>query len=1588
MRRLYTLGLFLLLFHYSKEIIAQQSVAIGTTTPDPSAVLLLVGNGSQGLIIPVTSNVGGMPTGSSKAGMIVYNSSDKKVYYYDGTNWAPISGGVNGTDSQTLLINGNAISISNGNSQNISGIPPTSVGQVLVWDGSKWTSSSATTPTTNQVLMWNGTTWAPATLSSGGTVTNVTGTAPVTVVTGTTTPAISIAPGGITNALLAANSVNTSTIADGSITATDLNSMGAINSGQVLQWNGTAWAPATLTGGGDMTKLVYDGNNDNIVDAAALLTTTLPLTGGGTGATTAAVARTNLGLGSLSTLSAITSTEITDGAITAADLSSMGAINSGQVLQWNGTAWTAATLAASAGDMTKAIYDTNNDNIADAAASLTTTLPLTGGGTGATTAAVARTNLGLGTLATLSIITSTEITDGTIAAVDINNMSATSGQVLTFNGTNWAPASSSGLSSSLTSANIFVGNGSNIATGVAMSGDAIISNTGALTLSNSTSTRTNLGLGSLATLNAVTNNEITDGSITGNDIALNTIGADRIVPGTNGQVLTTNGGVATWAAGFTNPMTTAGDIIYGGASGTPTRLATGTGFLKGGATPAYSSIDLANTDVTGTLPITNGGTGATTAAAALTSLGGLGTSLTSGNIFVGNSSNLATSVAMSGDANMSNTGALTISNTATTGGNIINAINANGSSAINGARVNPAFGTQNISTTGTLNSGAITATNLASVNTVAYTWPNAQGGANTVLTNNGSGTLSWAAPQSGWSLTGNTGTNPATNFIGTTDLQDLVIKTNNFERIRILAGGQVAIGDTPLSSTGLKLSQVVGGNPSNLGISVTVSGGSSGNTGVYGIASGTGSSGNFGGDFEATGGGSTLGIRATASGGSISNFGIEASASGTAPNNFGVYAHATGGTTNWAGYFDQGNVHITNGLSVGATPGTFGTAGQVLTSQGAGVAPVWSSAGASGWGLTGNSGTSIATNFIGTADNVGLRFKTNNNNSGLIDPVTSNAFFGYLAGNATTGNQNVGIGTNALIATATGAGNVGIGTGALQTNSTGGNNIAIGNFADVSSSSLTNSIAIGANASVGSSNSMVLGGTGSNAVKVGIDTSLPRTDIQIGGTSHLFDFPGATALSYNLYENAGNLFHTVADGASALALESSKAGFYINSSAAADALFSGTMVNRMVLTSTGLSVNKDGPDNSAVLHVVSETTGGGGTPRGFMMPSLITSDRDAIPSPLDGLMIYNETDHEFNYYNGLASAWQKIGDGSTAGNGLTLTGSTLDLGGTMSLTNTVFQGSADNMFNIQSSAAAQNTKAGLHFKMFQSAVGTQYEIFARKSDATANSGQSDLLITKEFSTAGGNIELMKIDNTTNNIVFNGAKTTASSYGNVVIPNGNVGIGTATPSGTAQLHVLAPSGNLRARFETGGGTLGPYLSLTHSGGREYIIGSTGSGNGVGANKFEIQDATLSQTRLVIDPNGQVGIGITSPSAKLDVIGGDINTNGEIHRTATGSANMVPIAYGSVNSSGTIQASSGNISVNVIGFGDHEIVISGESYSDNGYITTVTLTQSGTGGSQNFHWTRANGTNLRITVVNDSSGSPSGVWTGYHFVVYKP
>jgi hypothetical protein len=93
------------------------------------------------------------------------------------------------------------------------------------------------------------------------------------------------------------------------------------------------------------------------------------------------------------------------------------------------------------------------------------------------------------------------------------------------------------------------------------------------------------------------------------------IGNANSATNVTGIVAIVNGGTgaSTKAIAFDalSPMTIAGDIIYMNAAGTGTRLPVGaaTTFLKGGALPTWSSIDLASGEVTGIVPSNKGGTG-------------------------------------------------------------------------------------------------------------------------------------------------------------------------------------------------------------------------------------------------------------------------------------------------------------------------------------------------------------------------------------------------------------------------------------------------------------------------------------------------------------------------------------------------------------------------------------------------------------------------------------------------------------------------------------------------------------------------------------------------------------------------------------------------------------------------------------------------------------------------------------------------------------------------------------------------------------------------------------------------------------------
>jgi hypothetical protein len=379
--------------------------------------------------------------------------------------------------------------------------------------------SASPVPTSGQVLKWDGTAWKAAnetgTTYSAGTGINInnnviSNTAPDQTVSLGNGTGISVS--GTYPSFTVANSAPNATHtgdATGSdqLTVVKINGMPVSNSpaptnGQVLKWDGSSgsWKSSNESGGS-----YTPGTGISIV--GNLISNTLPdqtvTMASGTGISIAgsypSYTVTNSSPNATHTGDISGATAISVDKIKGMSVSATPAPTNGQVLKWDGTNtyWKASDLGALA--LTGGTLTGKLITVASAASSAGLNLPhgtspttpvngdiwSTTGGLYAqingTTVGPYTSNLGtvtsVGTAAPLSggPITSS----GTISIPQAN--ASTDGYLFK---TDWSNFNSK-LSSSLTSGNIFVGNASNVATGVSMSGDAQISNTGYLTLANS-----------------------------------------------------------------------------------------------------------------------------------------------------------------------------------------------------------------------------------------------------------------------------------------------------------------------------------------------------------------------------------------------------------------------------------------------------------------------------------------------------------------------------------------------------------------------------------------------------------------------------------------------------------------------------------------------------------------------------------------------------------------------------------------------------------------------------------------------------------------------------------------------------------------------------------------------------------------------------------------------------------------------------------------------------------------------------------------------------------------------------------------------
>jgi hypothetical protein len=276
-----------------------------------------------------------------------------------------------------------------------------------------------------------------------------------------------------------------------------------------------------------------------------------------------------------------------------------------------------------------------------------------------------------------------------------------------------------------------------------------------------------------------------------------------------------------------------------------------------------------------------------------------------------------------------------------------------------------------------------------------------------------------------WSITGNSGTTAGTHFIGTTDGVDVVLKTNNTERMRWLNAVNVKNTIASLNTGDLTVNGItIGRGPGNV-VSNTA-------TGADALNSNT-----SGGNNTAVG---AQALYYNTSGAYNTAIGFQALASNTtasqntAVGHFALYVNSTGYAN----------------TAIGLSSQFSSTTGYGNTSVGADA-------------MFNNS-----TGYDNTAMGVGaLGANTSGNDNVAVGRVSMN-------GN-TTGAFNAAIGIAALAANTTGNYNTALGTYALNVNTIGTYNTTLGYSANVSQGDLTNATALGNGAVVNASNKVVIG---------------------------------------------------------------------------------------------------------------------------------------------------------------------------------------------------------------------------------------------------------------------------------------------------------------------------------------------------------------------------------------------------------------------------------------------------------------------------------------------------------------------------------
>lgn len=404
--------------------------------------------------------------------------------------------------------------------------------------------------------------------------------------------------------------------------------------------------------------------------------------------------------------------------------------------------------------------------------------------------------------------------------------------------------------------------------------------------------------------------------------------------------------------------------------------------------------------------------------------------------------------------------------------------------------------------------------------------------------------MSYAIQDSAWTLLGNAGTTPGTNFIGTTDNQDVVFKRNNVQAGMLNnANGNTTWGVGSMTSAATGTNNVAVGNQA---LNANTSGSRNTATGQGALAANNGNDNtadgyqalyaNTTGVWNTATGQSALTANTTGNSNTADGQGAlttnTTGANNTATGAAALYANSTGGSNtadglnsltknttgnenSAVGYFSLANntIGIENS-ALGYNASFQNTTGNNNVAVGlAAIQQNQTGNGNTGLGFRAlQGGNSINSFNYGTAVGDSAAF----NNKAVA--TTAVGAFSLLSN--TTGTYNTATGYKALYANTSGAFNTAAGDFSLPANTTGGNNVAIGHASLYGNSTGSSNVAIGSTALFNSNadGNTAIGAAALNSVISGTYNTGLGYNANVASTS----LTNTTAIGYNASTTASN----------------------------------------------------------------------------------------------------------------------------------------------------------------------------------------------------------------------------------------------------------------------------------------------------------------------------------------------------------------------------------------------------------------------------------------------------------------------------------